>query len=165
MNFARPSSSRSYCPGFVERMDSIRARPASRVALRDLARALDQPQVVEPGREVGDRQVRETLLQLRREVAGPGKPSLERVGREVRDSTQREVAALGEALGRKEGSVDGQRRAPLESPREVLREQVGAEDRVHARELRDLGRVLGGEDLAFAALTPLVPVREVERRL
>src|SRR5262249_6348057 len=131
---------------------------------RDLPRALDQAQVVENGGEVRDREVREPVAKLRGEVAGPRKAALERIGREIRDSPERQVPALRESLRGKEGNPGRQRRAPLQGPREMLRQKIGPVNRLDARELRDLRRVFGGEDLPLAALASLVAVGEVERR-
>jgi len=155
-------------PGFrrAHSFDERQAGQEGRAADdRDLARALDQAQRIQLRREVRDREIRESLAELRGEIPGAGGAAVPGIRGKLRHAPQREVAALGRAFRRKEGRVRGQRRAALEGAREVLPEEIGPRDLVHARELPDLLRVFRREHLALAALAPLVSVGQVQDRL
>src|SRR5207245_11530662 len=79
--------------------DERQAREARRAPdQRDLARALDQAQRVERGREVRNRQVRESLAEPRDEVPGAGRAAVPGIRGELRHAPEREVPALGRAL-------------------------------------------------------------------
>ena len=142
------------------------ARELRRVAQhRELARALDEAQVVERRREIADLEDREALAHELDEAALPRGHSVERVRADLGDAAQREVAAHRRALGGRHGREENAQAAPVVPVDHLLGEQVRAVHRVDARELLDLVAVLGREHPALALLAALVAVRQEQRRL
>ena len=128
----------------------------------DLARALDEPQLVQRRREVLDAEAREAPGQQLHEPALARGPVVPGIVGGVGDGPQGQVAAGGESLGRPFGREDGLDRAAARRPREVLGQHLGGEDVLQPAEAPDEVHVFGGQHLALALLPGLVAVRQVD---
>ena len=131
---------------------------------RDLARALDEPRVVERGGEVADLDPGIAVAQVPHQDTLARGAAVEGVAARRPHRAQRAVAAHREPLGRLEGHENDLRRPPLPVAGEGLAEQVRPRHRVDAAELRHELRVLRRQDLPLHPLGPLVAVREEDRR-
>lgn len=98
----------------------------------ELARALDQPERVESGREVADLEEGEPLVEELHESALARRASVEGVGGEIGDVAQGQVPAHRFPLGRSERRVEHAFAAAQVSPLDLFGQEIRADDRVDA---------------------------------
>jgi hypothetical protein len=131
----------------------------------DLSRALDAPQLVQDGREIANLDAGEAALQEPDEMPLARKTAVPVIGRDAGVRRKQLAPALALPLGGAEGRVERGRRPLVETGRPVGFHQLGAVNRVGAGQSFDQLPVIGGENLAFAALEPLVARRQIQADL